>query len=152
MINCTFQLNGKPMSIFKCGATSFPAFSGLGEHVNRRTSACILHAGPIPPGTYYIFDRQSGGLLGQLRDLFTGRDEWFALYADDDRIDDETFCKKVKRGQFRLHPKGPTERSEGCIVIEKKTDYLFLRSILRNSKQIEVPGIEFKAYGRLVVR
>ena len=37
------------MSIFKCGATSFPAFSGLGEHVNRRTSACILHAGPIHP-------------------------------------------------------------------------------------------------------
>jgi len=107
MIDCTFELNGKPMSAFKCGATSFPAFSGLGEHVNRRTSACILNAGPIPPGAYYIFDRQSGGLLGPLRDLFTGRDIWFALYAIDNEIDDETYCKQVKRGLFRLHPKGP---------------------------------------------
>jgi len=152
MIDCTFELNDKPMSTFKCGATSFPAFSGLNKHVNRWLSACIPNEGPIPPGTYYIFDRQSGGLLGPLRDLFTSRDEWFALYADDDRIDDETFCKKVKRGQFRLHPKGTTGRSEGCIVIEKKTDYQFLRAILKNSEQVEVPGIELKAYGRLVVR
>ncbi|MBN4080234.1 DUF2778 domain-containing protein [Beggiatoa alba] len=89
---------------------------------------------------------------GPLRDLFTSRDEWFALYADDDRIDDETFCKRVKRGQFRLHPKGTIGRSEGCIVIEKKTDYQFLRSILKNSEQVDVPGIALKAYGRLVVR
>jgi len=153
MIDCTFELNGKPMSTFKCGTTSFPAFSGLGKHVNKRISACIPNQGPIPPGTYYIFDRQSGGLLGPLRDLFTSRDEWFALYAIDDYIDDdETFCKKVKRGQFRLHPKGPTGKSEGCIVIEKKTDYQFLRSILKNSVQFEIPGSKLEAYARLVVR
>jgi len=64
MIDCKFELNGKPMSIFWCGATRFPAFSGLGKHVNKRISACILNQGPIPPGTYYIIDRQSGGLLG----------------------------------------------------------------------------------------
>jgi len=104
------------MSTFKCGSTSFPAFSGLGEHVNRRASACILNTGPIPPGEYYIIDRQSGGLLGPLRDLFTGRDQWFALYAIDDKIDDEVFCDKVKRGLFRLHPRGPFGRSEGCIL------------------------------------
>ena len=149
MIDCTFELNGKRMSVFKCGATSFSAFSGLGEHVNRRVSACILGAGPIPPGTYCIFDRQSGGLLGPFRDLFTSRDEWFALYADDGRIDDETFCEKVKRGEFRLHPKGTRGRSEGCIVIDKKTDFMYLRTILRNSKHIEIPGIKLR---RLVVR
>lgn len=152
MIDCTFELNGKPLSIFKCGAISFAAFSGLGEHVNRRIAACIIGAGPIPPGTYYIFDRQSGGLLGPFRDLFTGRDDWFALYAHDARIDDETFCEKVKRGEFRLHPKGATGRSEGCIVIDKKTDFMYLRAILTNSQQVEVPGIKLKAYGRLVVR
>ena len=152
MIDCRFELNGKPLSTFMCGATSFPAFSGLGKHVNQRVSACILGAGPIPPGTYYIFDRQSGGLLGPFRDLFTGRDDWFALYAEDSRIDDETFCEKVKRGEFRLHPKGATGRSEGCIVIDKKTDYMYMRTILRNSKQVAVPGIKFKAYGRVVVR
>src|SRR5690606_8946848 len=122
------------------------------SHVNRRVSSCIPGTGPIPPGVYYIFDRQSGGLLGPLRDLFTGRDEWFALYADDGRIDDETFCKKVKRGEFRLHPKGTTGLSERCIVIDKKTDSMSLRAILKSSKQIAVPGIELKAYGRLVVR
>ena len=152
MIDCTFQLNDESMSIFKCGATSFPAFSGLGEHVNRRFSACIPNQGPIPPGEYYIFDRESGGLLGPLRDLFNNRDDWFALYAIDDNIDDEAFCNKVKRGQFRLHAKGFTGKSEGCVVIEKQSDYQFLRTILKNTTQIEIPGIELKAYGRLVVR
>lgn len=140
------------MSSFEIGAASFPAFSGLDEYVNKRSAACIPGRGPIPPGVYYIFDRQSGGVLGPLRDLFTGRDEWFALYADDGRIDDETFCQRVKRGEFRLHPKGTTGRSEGCIVIDRKADFLNLRAILRGSLQIEVPGIGLKAYGRLVVR
>jgi len=152
LIDCKFELNGKLMSTLWCGATRFPAFSGLGKHVNKRISACVLNQGPIPPGTYYIFDRQSGGLFGPLRDLFNDRDQWFALYAIDDKIDDETFCEKIKRGQFRLHPKGTTGRSEGCIVIEKNTDYQFLRSILKKSEQVEVPGVELKAYGRLVVR
>ena len=75
MLNCTFELNGKPMSGFKCGTKSFPAFSGIEGHLNRRASACIPNMGPIPPGEYYIIDRQSGGLLGPLRDLFTGRDQ-----------------------------------------------------------------------------
>ena len=108
--------------------------------------------GPIPPGTYYIFDRQSGGLLGPLRDFFTDRDEWFALYSIDERIDDETFCDKVKRGEFRLHPKGATGRSEGCIVIERESDFFRLRAILKSAKQMTVPGIELRAYGRLVVK
>jgi len=34
MIDCSFELNDKPMSNFKMGALSFPAFSGLNEHVN----------------------------------------------------------------------------------------------------------------------
>jgi hypothetical protein len=152
MIDCTFELNGKPMSTFKCGATSFPAFSGLRKHVNRRFSACIPNLGPIPPGEYYIIDRQSGGLLGPLRDLFTGRDQWFALYAIDEKIDDEVFCGKVKRGFFRLHPKGPLGRSEGCIVINKESDFSFLRTILKGSSKKLIPGTQLESYSRLVVR
>lgn len=152
MIDCTFELNGKPMSKFKCGATSFSAFSGMGEHINRRISACIPNLGPIPPGTYYIFDRQSGGLLGPLRDLFNERSQWFALYAADEKIDDETYCKKVKRGNFRLHPKGIRGISQGCITIDSSHDYQFLRTILKNSKQESVPGSDLLAYGKVVVR
>ncbi len=152
MIDCKFELNGKPMSTFWCGATRFPAFSGLGEHVNRRASACILNKGPIPPGTYYIFDRQSGGLLGPLKDLFTGRDEWFALYAIDNFIDDETYCKQVKRGLFRLHPKGRFGISQGCIVIESRKDFLFLRTILKNTKSKTIPNVGLEAHGKVVVR
>lgn len=152
MIECTFELNGKPMSTLKCGATSFPAFSGLGEHINCRISACIPNAGPIPPGEYYIIDRQFGGLLGPLRDLFTGRDQWFALYAIDDEIDDEVFCDKVKRGLFRLHPNGPFGRSEGCVVINKEADFLYLRTILKNTSKNLIPGTELESYGRLVVK
>lgn len=152
MINCTFELNNKAMSTFKCGATSFSAFSGLGKHVNSRLSACIPNQGPIPPGTYYIFDRQSGGLFGSLRDLFNDRDEWFALYAIDRKIDDATYCNEVKRGNFRLHPKGIRGISQGCITLDSKADYLFLRTILKKSKQEAVPGSELLAYGKVVVK
>ncbi|NJM32854.1 MAG: DUF2778 domain-containing protein [Limnobacter sp.] len=90
-------------------------------------------------------------MLGSLRDFFTDRDEWFALYAIDERVEDETFCNQLKRGEFRLHPKGTTGRSEGCIVIEKESDFFRLRAILKNANQISVPGIDLQAYGRLVV-
>jgi hypothetical protein len=106
MLRCSFELNGKPMSMVNVYATQFPAFSGLGAHANRREFACHAGVGPIPPGLYYIIDRQSGGMLGPLRDLFSNKSDWFALYAADGKIDDETFCNKVKRGSFRLHPKG----------------------------------------------
>ena len=152
MIDCTFALNNKPMSIFRCGATSFPAFSGLREHANRRTSACHTGAGPIPPGTYYIFDRQSGGLIGPLRDLFNDHSNWFALYAIDGKIDDETYCNQVKRGNFRLHPKGAEGISLGCITTESRTDYQFLRQILKKTAPVAVPGSTLKAYGKVVVR
>lgn len=60
MVECSFDLNGKPMSLFKMNNMQFQAFSGLS----------------------------------------------FALCAADGKIDDETFCNKVKRGSFRLHPTG----------------------------------------------
>lgn len=152
MIDCRFKLNNKPMSIFECGATHFPAFSGLGKHVNQSGSACLLNEGPIPPGTYYIFDRQSGGMIGLFRDMFNDRSHWFALHAIDGKIDDETYCNEVKRGAFRLHPKGPLGQSQGCIVIENPSDYQFLRTILTNSTPEAVPGSTLMAYGKVKVR
>lgn len=152
MIECLFQLNSKKISNLICAAQSFPAFSGKGNSVNHSAAACLPNEGPIPPGVYYIFDRQSGGLLGSFRDIFTGRDEWFALYAADERIDDEMLCNKIRRGQSRLHPKGALGRSEGCIVIEKETDFQILRATLKTAKQIQIPGLDLKAYGRLTVR
>lgn len=152
MISCTFELNSKPMSALVSGAMAFPAFAGLGAHANRREFACHVNVGPIPPGDYYIFDRQSGGLLGPLRDIFTGRGDWFALYADDGRIDDETLCNAIKRGSFRLHPKGGLGRSEGCVVIDSQADFQRFRAILKGSKQVDVPGARIKAYGKLTVK
>jgi hypothetical protein len=139
------------MSRFKTGAQSFDAFSGLGEYANKRASACLKGAGAIPPGTYYIFDRQSGGRLGAIRDFFTGRDEWFALYAADGRIDDATFCNEVERGNFRLHPKGRLGRSEGCVVIDKAADFEHLRTLLTSVAPSPVPGSTLKAYATLAV-
>ncbi|MEX0731439.1 MAG: DUF2778 domain-containing protein [Aquisalimonadaceae bacterium] len=148
----TFKLNDEPMSAFVGGASAFPAFSGLGDHVNRRLAACLPSKGPIPPGTYYIFDRESGGRLSWWRDLFSGRSNWFALYADDGKVDDNTWCEQVKRGQFRLHPKGRSGISQGCIVIDNPRDYQFLGAILRNSQQAVVEGIGLKAWGKVSVK
>jgi hypothetical protein len=151
MLKCSFLLNNQAMSKFVIGATSFPAFSGLGKHVNSRAFACSPSIGSIPPGKYYIIDRLSGGLLGPLRDIFTKKSEWFALYAADSKIDDETFCNAVKRGNFRLHPKGITGRSEGCVVIDSISDFGHLKTMLRGANQEIIPGTELRAYGTLRV-
>jgi hypothetical protein len=153
MHQCSFELNGQPMSKFVVGATSFPAFSGLGKYANTRTFACTANMGPIPPGKYYIFDRQSGGLLGPLREMFGKHSNWFALYAIDGNIDDDiTFCNNVKCGSFRLHPKGALGISQGCITINTMKDFLFLSTILRNGGQTSVPDSSLKAYGVVTVR
>ena len=152
MLECTFELNDKPISNLICGTIKFPAFSGFGASVNRRAFACNAGTGAIPPGIYYIFDRQSGGLLGPLKDIFNDHSDWFSLYANDGKIDDETFCNKVKRGRFRLHPKGPLGISEGCITIESRADFQRLRIMLKGSSTVSVPGIALKAYGMVVVK
>ena len=152
MIDCSFELNGKPMSALKCGGQTFPAYSGLGPHVNLSSSACLQGKGPIPPGMYYIIDRQSGGLLGPLRNLFNAHDNWFALYAIDEKIDDEVFCNKVKRGNFRLHPKGTLGISQGCITVENISDFQRLQAMLKDTKQEPIPGTNFMAYGIVAVK
>ena len=152
MINCSFDLNGKAMSVFKLNTLSIPAFSGLGKQVNKRAFACHAGSGPIPPSRYYIFDRQTGGLLGSIRDALSKRDDWFALYAIDRKIDDETFCNQIKRGNFRLHPKGPSGISQGCITVASHVDYQKMRAYLKSSAPIPVPGCPLQAYGVVVVR
>lgn len=152
MVECFFELNGKPMSAIKVNALAFPAFSGLDKHANKREFACQIGAGPIPPGVYYILDRQSGGRLGPLRDLLRSNSQWFALYAADGKVDDEVFCNKVKRGNFRLHPARVGGISQGCITVEKLADFTLLRSLLKASNQMDIPGSTLKAYGRVTVK
>jgi hypothetical protein len=147
-----FELNSKPMSVFRYGAASVSAFSGLGEHANRREFACMANVGPIPPGNYYVLDRQSGGLLGPLRNMFNDRSDWFALYAIDEKIDDEALCEKVRRGRFRLHPKGAMGISQGCITINDRADYQMLQAVLKRTSPVHVPGTKILAYGRVAVR
>lgn len=152
MLQCTFELNNKPMSSFHVQALSVDAFSGLSPHINKKSAVCIADAGPIPTGTYYILDRESGGLFGQLRDRIKGKHDWFALYAVDNRIDDIAYCNEVQRGNFRLHPKGTWGISRGCIVVKKPTDFHRLRSILKNTSPSPIPGTALLAYGKVVVR
>jgi hypothetical protein len=149
---CSFELNDKPMSSFRAGALSFDAFSGSAPFTNKKTAACLANAGPIPPGTYYILDRESGGLLGPLWDRIKGKADWLALYAMDNRIDDITYCNEIKRGNFRLHPKGAYGISKGCVVIDKPGEFQHLRSVLRSIKPASIPGTRLSAYGKVVVR
>lgn len=152
MIECKFELNGKELSDVVCGANTSPAYSGRARFVNRRVTACIPGVAAIPPGQYCIFDRQSGGMMGGLRELFSDRGEWFALYAIDGKIDDETCCERFKRGQFRLHPEGPLGISQGCIVIKKPRDDQVLYSRLKNARRVTVPGAGWEAFGKVFVK
>lgn len=138
------------MSEFQYGSYKFPAFSGLGDYVNKRMTVCKA-GGAIPHGAYFIIDRQSGGMLGALRDTFNQRRDWFSLLADDGKVDDVTMCDKLVRGQFRLHPKGPLGISQGCIVIDDVGQFQRLRALLKTSAQQKIPGTSIMTYGRVIV-
>jgi len=149
--NLSFELNGKEMSTLNMGALSWPAFSGMGRHRNERTSQCIMNNGPIPVGTYYIFDRESGGPLSTILTMLNGRGDWFSLYAKDGVIDDHVICNHVVRGNFRIHPKGELGISLGCITLENWTDFQILKRTLKTSPKFPIRGSELLTYGTLVV-
>lgn len=146
-MNFTFELNGQEMSYLVSDKLKYEAYSGLGNHKNKLESICLPNNGPIPKGIYYIVDRQSGGSLGWLRDFLTGKDEWFALYAVDSKIDDYIFCEGVKRGLFRLHPEGSLGISKGCITLKSKIKFNELRSRLLSVKDKFIPKTAIKTYG-----
>jgi hypothetical protein len=152
MYQCTFELNDKPMSIFTVGTFSCNAFSGLSPYINKKANVCLANVGAIPPSTYYIIDRESGGILGSFWDTIKGHINWFSLYAIDKIIDDSTYCDEVKRGNFRLHPKGVYGISKGCITINNHGDFNHLRSILKGAEPTLIPGSKINAYGKVVVR
>lgn len=80
-----------------------------------------------------------------------GREEWFSLYRDDGKINDDTFIEGVKRGNFRLHPIGPQALSEGCITMTALADFYYLRAALLNTSMIGVPGTSLRAHGIMKV-
>lgn len=147
----TFLLNSEPMSLLTGIGVSFPAFSGLGASVNKPSTVCTPDEGAIPPGTYYVVDRPTGGRLGFVYDWWADREDWFALFADDGTIDDSTYCNTVRRGEFRLHPKGPRGRSLGCITLESLDDFNKLRDKLKGLTPCAVAGTSLTAYAKIIV-
>lgn len=73
--------------------------------------------------------------------------DWFALYAIDEKIDDETYCNKVRRGEFRLHQ---GSGSKGCITIVN-SDFQSLRTMLKKKTPSSVSGSRLLGYGKRVV-
>jgi Protein of unknown function (DUF2778) len=151
MANCYFILNSQTFSPFTYDGASCTAFSGNGPHRNNPDSMAVPNDGPIPSGQYYIVDRQSGGTLGGIRDFFTSRDEWFALYRDDGTIDDQTFIDSVRRGEFRLHPIGPARTSLGCITLQHKSEYQKMRKYLLAQPVAYIPATGTRTYGTVSV-
>jgi len=158
-INCTFELNKQPTSRFTCtGFGGVVAFSGDGPGLNNPDATGIRDVGPVPTGTYYIVDRESGGFLGPLRDAWTrygvgttDHTKWFALWHPE--TGDHVMVGGARRGEFRLHPMGRAGLSQGCIVILNPVDFNRLEHYLRSSKpEIPIPGTHRKAYGTVEVR
>lgn len=146
------------MSILHCpGVGDFPAFSGDGPGKDNRADIAIPDVGPLPPGRYYIVDRGSGGLFTHLLDFFrthvygTDRSRWFALYNSTTH-DDWIFVNGVRRGNFRLHPRGPSNLSQGCITLANAAAFDKLRASLKASSMIAIPGGKGLAYGFVDVR
>lgn len=166
MLHGSFKLNNN--SQFSSLLTfenvgSFKAYSGnLGY---RNISGCTnkKDLGPLPLGIYWIVRRPTGSMLSELKYLFTKdlvnevlwhtspRSEWFALYKDDENINDMTFAGGVHRNGFRLHPKGFSGDSYGCITLVSYSDYSYLRKHLLNTKLQKIPNTKIETFGTIKV-
>jgi hypothetical protein len=151
MADCSFVLNGALFTEFIYDGVHTRAFSGNGPHRNNPASGNVPNDGSIPTGRYYIVDRQSGGTLGPILDWIADRDLWFALLRDDGSIDDSTFVDGVRRGEFRLHPKGPRGISLGCITLEFRSEFDILRAYLLGQPVAYVPLTKTRTYGTVDV-
>lgn len=158
-VSCTFLLNRKTVSTLSCaGFGDLPAYSGHDEGRDNPDAVALSKAGPLPKGIYYLIDRQSGGLVGPLRDWWsangfgtTDRTKWFMLWNP--RTGDYTIVDGVKRQAFRLHPEGPARLSEGCITVKDRAGFDRLQRYIRNGPPLmRVPGATLKAYGTVEVR
>ncbi|MDR5763572.1 MULTISPECIES: DUF2778 domain-containing protein [unclassified Caballeronia] len=145
------------------GVGVFQAFSGDGIYKNRGGCTAVPDAGPIPEGKYWIVARPTGGVASQaqawMKDLWndwvrnspSNHGEWFALYRDDGSVDDWTWINGVRRGNFRLHPRGGAGISLGCITLESWADFQRLRHALLHTPKISVRAGRIEAYGWIEV-
>lgn len=158
-VSCTFILNRKTTSILSCaGTASVAAFSGQKEGRDNPADTAKKDIGPLPKGQYYLVDRQSGGILGRIRDFWaahgygtTDRTRWFMLWNP--VSGDQTNIDGVMRGSFPLHPMGPRHLSEGCITVVNPYEFDRLQNYIHSQRpSLPVPGTSLKAYGILEVR
>ncbi|MEM5435650.1 DUF2778 domain-containing protein [Paraburkholderia diazotrophica] len=158
-VKCIFILNKQESSTLTCeGTAPVDAFSGTGQGRDNPDDTAMENVGPLPKGTYYLVDRQSGGYLGFLYDWWdahaygsTDRHTWFMLWNP--LSGDTTNVNGIKRGNFRLHPKGPLGLSHGCITVVAPYEFDRLQKFIRSRGQtLPVPGTTLRAYGTVEVR
>jgi len=155
---CVFTLNNHPIGNLICDGAIYSAFSGNGKGQNNPNMTNIQGIGAIPKGLYYITDRPHGGHFGWLRDIIhnelnsSNNTYWFALWADDGKIDDYTYIQGVKRGNFRLHPIGTTGISDGCITLSDPKRFPELRDRLLKTKETFIPKTSIRYYGTVEVK
>jgi hypothetical protein len=154
-----FVVNNKPLSPLSIfGVGTFMAFSGNDIYRNRGGCTALKNNGPIPAGRYWVVDRPSGGIGSRVqtwtRDTVnsmlgtpTRHDEWFALYRDDNKIDDYTWVNGVERSNFRLHPAGGDGVSLGCITVQNHSDFHTIRRALLHTSTVPVRNTRLRAYG-----
>ncbi|MFM0631418.1 DUF2778 domain-containing protein [Paraburkholderia xenovorans] len=158
-VKCTFVLNGQTDSVLLCeGSIPVAAFSGTGHGRDNPADTAIENVGPIPKGTYFLVDRQSGGLMGFLYDwlyatdsVTTDRRKWFTLWNP--ATGDTTNINGIVRGNFRLHPMGHLRLSHGCITVVNPQEFDRLQKFIRSRGQtVPVPGTALRAYGTIDVK
>lgn len=113
-----YFLNNRQTSMLTCDGKAYAAFSGDKEHENKVSDVALKDLGPIPKGTYYIIDRQSGGRMGwlwdPLKDMYSRskHDEWFALHPAQRPSDDWVIVDGVKRTSLPFTPSVATAEAK----------------------------------------
>ncbi len=139
--------------------TSSKVFSGNGQHRNNPNSTGVKGKGPLPKGTWYIVDRpSSSNVLRKAVDSLAGKNEWFALFKKDGKVDDKTVVQtkdgegnieSSERSNIRFHPGA---YSEGCLTFENEEEFEREADRLSNTETETIPGTDIKYYGTIEVQ
>lgn len=129
---------------------NYEVFTGLDKFGSNVNCSLRMH-GPIPTGSYYIVDRESGSWANVLRTLsidiykyiryraVNDHAKWFSLISTVSRADNLN-ASQIARGGFRLHPVNSDGMgiSEGCITLSHYAEFHVLRSALMATESKEI--------------
>ena len=171
MIECTLDYgtlssDGKKLKLVCHGLGTYEVVSGLYAFHND-VNCSYKDEAPIPPGLYYITERESGSIKNVIQNwaleqwrsahgVTNDKSKWFSLISAETKAD-TIYINNSSRGSFRFHPLNSdgSGHSAGCVTFYSYNDFHYVRNALldtRNTTILNQKNVgNVTAYGTLRV-